>query len=106
MTPLATPSLGSHEVSVIRQRMAPGHANPPHTQTHDEVMVLLSGCLTVVAGEQPTELQAGDALTIPAQTTHSLENRGTDDAEWLIISAAGMQFHGPDGAPMTPDWAR
>lgn len=52
VVPLATPSLGSQSLSVIRQRMAPQHQNPLHTQTHEEVMVMLSGKMSVqVAGE-------------------------------------------------------
>lgn len=52
VVPLATPSLGSQSLSVIRPRMPPQHQNPLHTQTHEEVMVMLSGKMSVqVAGE-------------------------------------------------------
>ncbi|MBB6015404.1 cupin domain-containing protein [Deinococcus radiopugnans] len=106
VVPLATPSLGAAQVSVIRQRMAPGHQNPAHTQTHEEVMVMLGGAVTLTVAGESAELRRGDTAIIPAQTPHSLSNVGQEDAEWLIVSTADMQFHGADGKLMTPEWAR
>lgn len=106
VTPLATPSLGAAQVSVIRQRMAPGHQNPAHTQTHEEVMVVLGGVLNLTVAGERAELHTGDTAIIPAHIPHSLSNTGQKDAEWLIVSPAGMQFHGSDGTLMTPEWAR
>jgi quercetin dioxygenase-like cupin family protein len=106
VTPLATARTGSEQVSVIRQRMENGHSNPNHTQTTEEVMVMLEGSVSVsVAGEE-SRLTQGDTLIVPANTVHSISNISGDPAEWLIISPAGMQFHGPDGNPMSPDWAK
>lgn len=105
VTPLATPSLGAAQVSVIRQRMAPGHQNPSHIQTHEEVMVMLGGAVTLTVEGESAALHAGDTAIIPAQTPHSLCNTGQEDAEWLIVCPADMQFLGPDGGPMTPEWA-
>lgn len=106
VTPLATPRTGARQVSVIRQRMESGHGNPDHTQTTEEVMVMLEGMVLVsVAGEE-SALGQGDTLIVPAGTIHSIRNVSGKVAEWLIISPAGMQFHGPDGKPVSPDWAR
>ncbi|WP_309572290.1 cupin domain-containing protein [Deinococcus sp.] len=104
--PLATPSLGAQQISVIRQEMGPGHANPAHAQTHEEVMVMLDGQVTVTVDGGTTDLQAGDTLTIPAMTVHSIENPGPQGATWLIVSPTGMGFLGADGQVMTPDWAK
>lgn len=106
VTPLATPSLKASECSVIRQRMAPKHSNPSHTQTHEEIMVMLSGSVVVQVGDEKAQLAAGDTLIVPAKTPHSIENLGEVAAEWLIISPVGTQFYGPDGQMMSPDWAR
>ncbi len=86
--------------------MESGHSNPNHTQTTEEVMVLLEGSVLVsVAGEE-SELSQGDTLIVPANTIHSISNVSGKVAEWLIISPIGMQFYGPDGNPMSPDWAK
>lgn len=86
--------------------MESGRSNPNHTQTTEEVMVLLEGSVLVsVAGEE-SELSQGDTLIVPANTIHSISNVSGKVAEWLIISPIGMQFYGPDGNPMSPDWAK
>ena len=106
VTPLATPSLGAAQVSVIRQRMAPQHHTPAHTQTHEEVVVMLGGTVILMVASEMVELQTGDTAIIPARTQHQLSNTGQEDAEWLIVSPVGTQFHGPDDTLMTPEWAK
>lgn len=106
VTPLATKRTGATELSVIHQRMESGHSNPQHTQTSEEVMYMLSGSVNVTVEGKSANLNSGDALTVPANTPHSIENASGSPAEWLIISPAGMQFHGPDGNPMSPEWAK
>ncbi len=69
-------------------------------------MVLLSGQVSVSGGEQPTELRAGDSLIVPAHTLHRIDNTGPVDAEWLIISVAGVQFFREDGAQARPGWLK
>ncbi|SMB89493.1 cupin domain-containing protein [Deinococcus hopiensis] len=104
VTPLATPRLGAGEVTVIRQRQVPGGFNPTHTQSREEVLVLLSGRVTVGSGEERSELLAGDTLIVPAHTPHQIVNTGSTDAEWLIVSPTGMQFFREDGEEMRPGW--
>lgn len=103
-TRLATPSLGASEVTVVRQRQAPGGFNPAHLQSREEVMVMLSGRAVVSSGEQRIELAPGDTLIVPAHTPHRVENPGEVDAEWLIISPAPMRFLREGGEVATPPW--
>ena len=83
-----------------------GRANPVHKQTTEEVMVLLEGSVSVTVEGHTALLVAGDTLIVPANTAHSIMNASDKAAEWLIMSPIGMQFHGPDGNPMSPDWAK
>ena len=105
-TSLATPSRGANEVSVVRQRQSPGGFNPSHTQNHEEVMVQLSGSVTVSSGEEKIVLEPGDTLIIPAQTLHRVDNTGETDAEWLIVSKAGVKFFRETGEEAIPGWAK
>lgn len=105
VTPMATPRLGSDQISVIRQKMGNGKSNPTHTQTSEEVMVMLSGTVTVTVDKEIVSLSAGDTLIVPAEVPHSIENTSGGESEWLIISPVGMQFKGPTGELMTPEWA-
>jgi quercetin dioxygenase-like cupin family protein len=104
--PLATKSLGASQLSVIRQRMQSGSKNPTHTQTHEEVMVMLSGDVQIMVGGAIESMSPGDVLTVGAGVPHSIENIGETEAEWLIISRSEMQFHGPEGKLMSPHWAQ
>lgn len=106
VTPHATGRTGAKQVSVIHQRMESGRSNPQHTQTTEEVMYMLSGNVDVVVDGKQISLSAGDSLTVPANVPHSIENSSGSPSEWLIISPAGMQFCGPDGNLMSPDWAK
>lgn len=105
VTPIATRRTGSEQLSVIHQKMESGQSNPKHTQTTEEVMVMLSGYVDLVVGDQEVSLAAGDAIIVPACVPHAIVNSSGSSAEWLIVSPAGMQFHGPAGKAMTPAWA-
>lgn len=103
---LATPSKGAKEVSVVRQRQAPGGFNPTHTHDREEVMVQLAGSVTLSFGDERIMLSAGDTVIVPAGMPHRLDNTGDADAEWLIVSPAGVRFFKETGEEAHPDWAK
>lgn len=103
---VATPGRGATEVSVIRQRQAPGAANPPHFHDREEVMVVLSGAVKVTSEKEDEELSAGDALIVAANTVHRIETTGDTEAEWLLVAPAGVRFLFADGREAAPAWAR
>jgi quercetin dioxygenase-like cupin family protein len=102
---VATPSRGAVDVSIIRQRQTPGGANPSHTHNREEVMLILSGEVTVVLDAGPVTLGTGDSLIIPAGTAHQIENRSAEDAEWLLLAPASVEFIKSTGEKGTPPWA-
>src|SRR5690349_423174 len=101
---VATPSRGAREVSVIRQRQAPGGANPPHRHDREEVMVVLAGAITLTANGESRPLAAGDTAIIPPDTIHGLANTGDEEAEWLLIAPAGVRFVHANGEDGSPPW--
>ncbi len=103
---VATPSRGATEVSVIRQRQHPGGANPAHTHDREEVMVLLAGKVNVTVGDESVGLVAGDAVIVPAQTPHQIENQGDQPAEWILVAPAGVRFFHASGEEGIPPWSR
>lgn len=104
---LATPSRGAREVSVVRQRQAPGGFNPHHTHDREEVMVQLSGTVTVRGASGDAQaLHPGDTLVIPVGVAHRIENTGDAEAEWLLIAPAGVRFFHESGQEARPEWAR
>src|SRR3954453_1033114 len=102
---VATPSKGAVDVSIIRQRQTPGGANPSHTHDREEVMLILSGEVTVILDAGPVALSTGDSLIIPAGAAHQIENRSHQDAEWLLLAPAGVEFIKRTGEKGTPPWA-
>jgi quercetin dioxygenase-like cupin family protein len=103
---VATPGRGAEEVSVIRQRQSPGAANPPHLHDREEVMIVLTGTVKVTIEKEETELSAGDALIVPANTMHRIETIGEAEAGWLLSAPAGVRFLFSDGREASPAWAR
>lgn len=104
-TSLATPSLGATEVSVVRQRQQPGGFNPLHSQDREEVMVMLLGSVTVSSANQTMHLKAGDTVIVEKGVQHRVDNTGSEDAEWLIVSQAGVKFYRETGEEAHPQWA-
>src|SRR5688572_27785880 len=86
---LATASRGAREVSVIKQRQAPGGLNPEHYHDREETLILLTGAIEVGQGERSDRLQPGDAVIVPAHQPHQIRNAGPVDAEWLLVAPAG-----------------
>lgn len=103
---VATPTHGASEVSVIRQRQIPGGTNPAHTHDREEVMVVLTGAVTVTVAGEPRALSAGDTVIVPARTPHQVENSGADPAEWLLVAPAGVRFFHATGEEASPAWSR
>jgi len=103
---VATPGRGATEVSVVRQRQTPGATNPPHLHDREEVMVVLAGRVKVTTEKEDAELSAGDALVVPADTLHRVENTGDAEAEWLLAAPAGVRFVFADGREASPAWAK
>ena len=103
---IAVPSRGATDLSVIRQRQQPGGSNPAHYHDREEVLLVLSGAVTVTADESSVTVQAGDTLIIPAGTAHQLANAGESEADWLLLGPSGIGFFRPDGERADPAWAQ
>jgi mannose-6-phosphate isomerase-like protein (cupin superfamily) len=55
---------------------APGRGPSPHTHPYEEVLIVLEGEVTVVAGEREIVARDGDVVLIPADTPHAFTNTG------------------------------
>jgi quercetin dioxygenase-like cupin family protein len=77
----------------------PHHASPPlHTHPQDESYIVLEGRLTIRAGEQRFELEAGAAGVVPRGVPHTFRV-DSETAQVLVISTpAGLERMVRDGA--------
>jgi quercetin dioxygenase-like cupin family protein len=69
-------------------------------------MVMLEGIVTVISPEESAVLHAGDSVIFKAGIPHRIENTGATDAQWLIISVAGVKFFRENGDEAIPGWAK
>jgi quercetin dioxygenase-like cupin family protein len=77
----------------------PHGASPPlHTHPQDESYVVLEGRLTIQAGEQRFELEAGGAAVVPMSVAHTFRV-DSDTARVLVLSTpAGLERFVRDGS--------
>jgi quercetin dioxygenase-like cupin family protein len=80
-------------VSVVESAMPPGAKGPPlHTHEFDEAFYVLEGELTVQLGQRITTIGVGELAFALGGMRHTLANRGTTTARFLIIcTPAGFE---------------
>jgi len=72
------------EVVQVRVEFDPGSVFPRHRHPGEEIIYILDGALEYrIEGKPAAIYKAGDALTIPAGTIHSVRNVGRDKAAEL-----------------------
>ena len=54
----------------------PGRGPSPHTHPYEEVLIVLDGEATVMAGERELVARSGDVVIVPADTPHAFTNTG------------------------------
>ena len=106
-TGYTAPSRGAEEICTWRLRIDPGVQAEGHWLDHEEIFIVLDGTLSgSVAGEE-IELNAGDALSVPAQAMLQLANRGTQPVVAIACLPVGAQGTMASGQVVgTPSWAR
>jgi mannose-6-phosphate isomerase-like protein (cupin superfamily) len=67
------------------------HTKGPGAHSHpaDDCFYILAGTLHVMAGTEWTEATAGTFVLVPGNVLHTFENRGSERAGMLNVSAPG-----------------
>ena len=104
-TGLTSPSRGSRENAVWRFVIQPGTPGMPHQLTREETLVALQGCAMIEVGGVVYELTAGSAFAVPANTTMSLANPGTEPFHAIAVLPVGGQAVVGSEPAFTPPWA-
>jgi quercetin dioxygenase-like cupin family protein len=92
---MANQHLSGSSVAVARMILTAGQSTygqsgKKHRHPNaDEVIYLFNGKVNVVVGEKSTLLQPGDAITVPANLAHRIENVGSEDAEMVLSYSSG-----------------
>jgi quercetin dioxygenase-like cupin family protein len=75
-------------------RFDKGFSLPSHTHTHDEIIVVLKGKLTLEIGGKETVLKPGSYAVIPGGTLHSMKNTGRGKMEMVVSWSGPVDFKG------------
>ncbi|MXV63960.1 cupin domain-containing protein [Natronorubrum sp. JWXQ-INN-674] len=84
--------LETERVGVTVARCDPGWNSQPHDHTendHEEVYVLIEGKATVIVDDDPIEMETGDALWIPPESTRQIRN-GDEESAFVLVSAPSI----------------
>lgn len=102
---LASPSRGSTQTCVWRMTIAPDTPPRMGVVSHEEIFVLLSGNAVVTLDEGDRQLNEGDTLIMPPNTTFGLSNPHDKAVEMMVILPVGGKAIAPGMEPFTPPWA-
>jgi len=71
----------------------PGKGSPPHFHDReDELFLMRSGRMRILANGAWTEVRPGDVVFAPKGRVHAYHNHGTEPARfWLIVTPAGFE---------------
>jgi quercetin dioxygenase-like cupin family protein len=69
---------GTESLSVVYFEVEPGQNLGTHTDSAEEVVIILEGTAEAEVGEQKGQLSKGQMALIPAMVPHTLRNIGTD----------------------------
>ena len=79
-------------ISVEYFTKPPGHSSPMHQHPYEQVMIVLKGRMKVVTPEGEEELEEGDAVYIPPEEPHRVENVLGEPSIGIDIFCPGRPF--------------
>jgi quercetin dioxygenase-like cupin family protein len=105
-TSYARPSTGAAQLCVWHLQVPVGHTAPPHTVSHEEVLVITSGHAKVMLGDDISTADAGDTVIVPADTLFGMDNIGDEPITALVATSVGLEATLADGTRIAPPWTR
>lgn len=83
---------GNESSAVVYFEIEPGHYLGTHTDSAEEIVLLLSGTVEASLGDECGRLSAGQAVLIPAMVPHGIRNVGDETARCVgFFAAANVQ---------------
>ena len=71
---------GTKSTAVVYFEIEPGHRLATHTDSAEEILLVLEGEAEVSLGDERGELSAGEMALVPAMEPHGLRNAGEETA--------------------------
>jgi quercetin dioxygenase-like cupin family protein len=78
-TPNASDVAGE-ELMIVSMEIGPGDYLPSHTDSNEELLLVLAGRVEASVGDEPVEIASGECAVVPEMVPHSLRNVGDGPA--------------------------
>lgn len=78
-----TEALGSENSTLVYFELAPGDHLGRHTDSAEEVLLILAGTVEVSVGEEKGQCSQGQIALVPTMVPHDLRNIGNETAKVL-----------------------
>ena len=105
MRTLATPTTSpAMDVAVWRTDLPAGSVGPWHTIDGDQLVVVVSGALSVQLDGADSEVAAGDAVLLPGGCPRVLAAAGGEPATTLTVGHPNAHATVGDGEPVPVPW--
>lgn len=79
---------GTQNSAVVYFEIEPGHRLGTHTDSAEEILLVLAGTVEAILGDERGRLRAGQAALIPAMAPHGVRNIGDETARCVGFFAA------------------
>ena len=96
------PAAGIPQIEMYELRLAARarHASEPHGPGTREIVVVLSGSMTMTVGDHSDQLGPGDSVVFDANKPHVYENSGSSEARYHnVIASSTIGSDPPSGGP-------
>jgi quercetin dioxygenase-like cupin family protein len=67
--------------------VAPGCRLPPHTDSVEEAIVVVTGAAQVAVADEVREVAAGEIAVVPADVPHEVRNAGDETLRFVAVYA-------------------
>ena len=83
---------GNESSAVVYFEIEPGHYLGTHTDSAEEIVLVLAGTIEASVGDERGQLAAGQAALVPAMVPHGIRNVGSETARCVgFFSAATVE---------------
>ncbi len=92
---------GTKNTAVVYFELEPGHRLGTHTDSAEEILLILQGMAEVSLGDEQGRLSAGEMAVVPAMVPHGLRNVGEETVRVVEFFSSNVVLSTFD-QPMEP----
>lgn len=98
-----TSDVAAEDFVAVYFEVEPGKRVGTHTDSEEEILLVMDGSVAVSVADDEGELQSGEMVVVPPKASHSVRNVGDKTAAVLGLFPAGAVYHEFDEPVMPYD---